>query len=65
MQPVVVIEKIDCPVPTVPVPDEPRAANASDATAEETALAAQFAQVSQRVQALWQCIWRHNERATK
>lgn len=60
MRRVVVREPIDCKVPEVPVPDAARAANAADAATEETQLAAKFAQTAQRVQALWQCIERHN-----
>lgn len=62
---VVIVEQVDCTVPEVPLPETPRAANAADATTEETALAADFAQAAQRVQALQQCIERHNENARK
>ena len=61
----VVIERIDCQVPAAPEIAPARAANASDATTEEVALAGDAAQLAERLRALWACVTKHNERATK
>lgn len=58
-------ETIRCEVPEVPVPEPARAANCADSTAEEQALTAAFTQAAKRIESLWGCIYRHNERARK
>ena len=62
---VVVNERIDCPTPDAPSVPPARATNAADATAEEQALTSVTAQLAQRIESLWACIARHNEKAGK
>lgn len=67
MQREVVVEPLRCEdqVPEAPIPEPPRAANAADAIAEENAIRAWGAQLSARLEALWKCVRRHDERAEK
>lgn len=60
-----VIEPIRCSVPDTPVPAPARAQDADAQAVEEQALTGAFTQASERIRALWECIWKHNERAEK
>ncbi len=67
MQREVVIEPLRCEntVPEAPIPEPPRAANAADAITEENGLRAWGSQLAARLEALWRCVKRHDERAEK
>lgn len=59
------VERINCPVPETPIPAPARAQDADAQAVEEQALTGAFTQASERIRALWECIWKHNERAEK
>lgn len=62
---VVVVERIECPVPAADEVKPATAASAADAIVEEQDLAAIVAKLGTRLAAVWECIWRHNERAAQ
>mgnify|MGYP006992414011 FL=1 len=52
-------------MPETPIPAPARAQDADAQAVEEQALTGAFTQASERIRALWECIWKHNERAEK
>lgn len=60
---VVVVKRINCPVPDAPVPAPARATDADGQATEEHMLTGAYTQMAERLRALWECVRKHNEKA--